>query len=349
MIPRIEIGCQTIPWQRELQQAVTSITELCHHLQLDPSQLPISEAAARDFPLLVPLPFVRRMRRGDANDPLLLQVLPTEAEIETAPGYSEDPLGERQANPLPGLVHKYHGRVLLVTAPHCAVNCRYCFRRHFDYGDNTPGRQGWQAVIDYIGQREDISEVIYSGGDPLGASDRQLSWLSESLAAIPHLRRLRIHTRLPLMIPSRIDDSCLQWLAGNGLQTVLVLHCNHPREIDAEVAEACQRLRDAGVTLLNQSVLLAGINDDAHCLAALSERLFGCGVLPYYLHQLDAVAGAAHFAVDLAKAQSLASQLLELLPGYLVPRLVREDAGAKSKTPIGPTVAVTNCDMYTSL
>lgn len=334
MITRTLPTWQSKSWQDELADLITSPEELFALLKLNPDDLEGAREACRQFPLRATRAYVDRIRPGDFQDPLLRQILPLGSELKTVPGYVADPLEESAANPLPGLIHKYHGRVLFVVAPQCAINCRYCFRRHFPYQDNTPGRQQWQAALDYIRADDSIEEVIYSGGDPLVVSDRQLLWLSREVADIAHVKRLRVHTRLPIVAPSRITDECLEWLSLPGLQTVMVIHCNHAQEIDQDVGEALTRLKTAGVTLLNQSVLLQGVNDNREALAQLSQRLFQVGVLPYYLHLLDRVAGAAHFAVDETRARTLYQELLAVLPGYLVPRLVRENPGAASKTPV---------------
>ncbi|MCO1334126.1 EF-P beta-lysylation protein EpmB [Microbulbifer sp. OS29] len=321
-------------WQDEMSDLVTEPAELIQLLQLDPSQLPVALQAAAEFSLRIPRPFVRRMRCGDPNDPLLLQVLPGVAELQQVPGFTADPLQETEANPLPGVVHKYHGRLLLIAAGQCAVNCRYCFRREFPYGDNHLTRRQGLAALEYIRAHTELREVILSGGDPLVLSDRQLSWLSGELAQVPHLDKLRIHSRLPIVAPSRISEGMLKWFAASRLKPVLVLHCNHANEIDGEVRSALQRLRAAGVTLLNQTVLLKGVNDSCEALEALSESLFDAGVLPYYLHQLDRVNGAAHFEVTDARALEIMGQLRQCLPGYLVPKLVREIPGVPSKSPV---------------
>ncbi|WNZ56731.1 EF-P beta-lysylation protein EpmB [Microbulbifer sp. MKSA007] len=321
-------------WQDELSDLVTDPAELIQLLQLDPRKLPKALQAASGFSLRVPRPFVRRMRCGDPEDPLLLQVLPGADELEKVPGFSSDPLEEAEANPLPGVVHKYHGRLLLITAGQCAVNCRYCFRREFPYGDNHLTRRQSLAALDYIRARTELREVILSGGDPLVMSDRQLAWLTDELAEIPHVDKLRIHSRLPIVAPSRVNQKMLDWFTGSRLKPVLVLHCNHANEIDSEVRESLQKLRSAGVTLLNQAVLLKGVNDSREALGALSESLFTAGVLPYYLHQLDRVNGAAHFEVSDAKALELIEHLRQQLPGYLVPKLVREIPGVPSKSPV---------------
>ncbi|UTW45004.1 EF-P beta-lysylation protein EpmB [bacterium SCSIO 12696] len=336
MIPRTQLVLEPTPWQQELSNCITDPEQLFRLLELPPHQMEAALAACRDFPLRVPQPYLQRIAKGDLNDPLLKQVLPLGNELIAAPGYNRDPVGESETNPASGLIHKYRGRVLLIISPACAINCRYCFRRHFPYSDNKPSRAQWQQALDYIAGDTSIEEVIYSGGDPLAASDRQLAWLTEQVAAIAHVKRIRVHTRLPVVIPQRITEECLDWLTNSRLQPVMVIHSNHSNEIDDAVASAMTKLREAGVTLLNQTVLLRGINDNSDTLAALSERLFQAGVLPYYLHVLDKVQGAAHFDVPEANAQQLAAALLSRLPGYLVPKLVREDAGFTSKTPLQP-------------
>ncbi|HSP57709.1 MAG TPA: EF-P beta-lysylation protein EpmB, partial [Halomonas sp.] len=315
-------------------RAIRDPRELCRRLDLDDAWLPGAERGHALFEVRVPEAYLARIRPGDSRDPLLRQVLPVSAEAEPTPGFINDPLEEAMHTPAPGLIQKYAGRVLLIASPACAVNCRYCFRRHFPYAQNAPSRSQWESTLDYLRADATIHEAILSGGDPLAASDRQLAWLVERLDAIPHLTRLRLHTRLPVVIPDRIDAALLGWLAATRLQKVMVLHINHANEIDEAVVAACRKLRDAGVTLLNQSVLLRGINDDIETLSALSERLFAAGILPYYLHVLDPVAGAAHFDVDDDQARELVSGLRRVLPGFLMPRLVREIPGEASKTPL---------------
>lgn len=322
-------------WQREMAGAVASIDALLAQLGLTKSDFPgpfaDALAAARDFPLRVPQAFVARMRRGDPADPLLLQVLPLAAEkAAPGPGYSRDPLAEVGAAAVPGLLHKYHGRALLVTTGACAVHCRYCFRRHFPYEEQKPD---WQKAIDYLAADPSIEEILLSGGDPLAMSDEKLAALTAELARIPHLRRLRVHSRVPIVLPSRVDDALLSWFAGERWQPVMVLHANHPNEIDAAVKAAVSRLRAAGVTVLNQSVLLRGVNDHVEILVNLSKALFESGILPYYLSLLDRVEGAGHFAVEDDTGRDLSKALLQRLPGYMVPRLVREVPGAPSKVP----------------
>jgi len=277
---------------------------------------------------------VARMRHGDASDPLLLQALPQLAELDVVPGFQADAVGDMAARSAQGVLHKYQGRALLIASGSCAINCRYCFRRHFPYGDEMAAAGQWRKALEHVRQDDSISELILSGGDPLSLATAKLEELSCGLADIAHVKRLRIHTRLPVVLPERVDDAFTRWLSELPLQKVVVLHANHANEFDAAVDAACARLREAGATLLNQSVLLRGVNDDADTLAALSERLFAAGVLPYYLHQLDRVQGAAHFEVDDARALALVDAVRQRLPGYLVPKLVREVEGDPSKRPV---------------
>ena len=318
-------------WRSELALAYRDPARLLAELGIDPAAVPW--LAGSGFPLRVPRGYVRRMRRGDPRDPLLRQVLPVTLENHPRPGFVKDPVGDGQALAAPGLLHKYRGRALLMLTGACAVHCRYCFRRHFPYGESGSRPADWDAALDYLAGEPSISEVILSGGDPLTLPDKRLALLARRLDAMPHLRRLRIHSRLPVVLPERIDDSLLAWLGEMRLQRVLVIHANHGNEIDDQVRDALTRLAAAGVTLLNQSVLLEGVNDDAGVLAELSERLFAAGVLPYYLHLLDRVAGAAPFEVPAERALTIHQALLRRLPGYLVPRLVREEAGAPHKLP----------------
>jgi EF-P beta-lysylation protein EpmB len=276
------------------------------------------------------------MRRGDAGDPLLRQVLPLDAELDETPGYLPDPLGERGARRAPQLLQKYAGRALLITTQACAVHCRYCFRREFPYAEATPEAGGgrWSESLEVIAQDSSLEEVILSGGDPLSLSDARLAQLTDALARIPHVQRLRVHTRQPIVLPSRVDRGLLSWLRGIRLPVVVVLHANHAAEIDDDVRAATAALRTAGVTLLNQSVLLRGVNDEVDALQRLSVALIDAGVMPYYLHVPDRVRGTAHFDVDERVASQLVDELRARLSGYLVPRLVREIPGAVSKTPL---------------
>ncbi len=321
-------------WAQALAGAITDPGVLLSRLGLGPEWLAPARAAARRFPLRVPAGFVARMRRGDPHDPLLRQVLPLAEECLAAAGYSRDPVGDLNARRAPGLLQKYAGRVLLTATGACAVHCRYCFRRHYPYGEENASADQFRAALAEISADATIREVILSGGDPLTLSDRRLHEFSEALAGIAHVERLRLHTRLPVVLPERIDAGLLGWLRSLRVPVVIVIHANHPNELDASVAAALGLLRDERVTLLNQSVLLKGVNDDAGTLVALSERLVALGVLPYYLHQLDRVEGAAHFEVADAAARQLHDELRQRLPGYLVPRLVREVEGAPSKLPL---------------
>lgn len=324
----------SLSWQKKLAQGFTSVSDLLGFLDL-PLTLGNS-IAEKQFATRVPLGFAKRMEKANPKDPLLLQVLADIQEIAVIEGYTSDPLFEKTSNPVKGLIHKYQGRVLLTVTGACAVNCRYCFRRHFPYQDNNPGREGWHDALDYIRNDPSIEEVILSGGDPLLASDIVLQELIQKLEAIPHLTTVRFHTRIPVVFPERIEAGLLVILQETKLNKVVVLHCNHAQELNEEVKIACQSLHDVGCHLLNQSVLLTGVNDNALTLANLSTKLFSYGVLPYYLHVLDKVAGAAHFDTPLAMVQSIYSQLQTQLPGYLLPRLVREEPGKLSKTMLSP-------------
>lgn len=321
-------------WQQVLADAVNSPAELCEILGLDPALIAPAVQAAQGFPLRVPRGFVARMRRGDPRDPLLLQILPVGTELSAVEGFGLDPVGDMASRASTGLLHKYSGRALLIATGACAVHCRYCFRRHFPYSEESALADGWQAAVEHLRTDPSISEIILSGGDPLSLSDRRLTELTDALATVPHIRRLRIHTRYPVVLPERVDDGLLQWLSGLPLQKVVVIHANHANELNDEVHRACRDLENSGATLLNQSVLLAGVNDSIAALAALSEALFAMRVLPYYLHVLDRVQGAAHFEIDATRALELHAGLMRRLAGYLVPKLVREIPGAASKTPV---------------
>ncbi|WP_150299602.1 EF-P beta-lysylation protein EpmB [Pseudomonas profundi] len=321
-------------WQTLLARSVTDPAALLDRLQLHDSLLDPARGAAQDFPLRVPEPYIARMRRGDPDDPLLRQVLPIGEELLDQPGYVTDPLGEQHANARPGIIHKYHGRLLLVVSAGCAVNCRYCFRRHFPYDDNNLSTAEWQEALDYIRADASIREVIYSGGDPLAANDKRLAWLTREIANIPHVMRLRVHTRLPVVIPQRVTAGLIDALCGTRLPVTMVLHCNHANELDPSLEQAVHTLRSAGIMMLNQAVLLRGVNDQLEDQIALSERLADSGIMPYYLHILDHVKGARHFLVGDDEAIRLVGQMLTRLPGFLVPRLVREIAGERSKVPL---------------
>ncbi len=326
-------------WQQELAGAITRPEALAQALGLDPGLFPAAAQASELFGLRVPLSFVRRMRPGDPADPLLRQVMPLAAELVEQPGFGSDPLSEREAFKAPGLLQKYPGRALLIATGACAINCRYCFRREFPYAQQI-GSGPLGEALDAIAADSSVTEVILSGGDPLSLSDARLRALTERLAEIAHIRRLRLHTRLPVVLPARVDAGLLQWLRDLPWPVAVVLHSNHGNEIDEEVRSACLKLRTAGAMLLNQSVLLRGVNDSVTALAELSQRLFAAGVVPYYLHLLDRVRGAAHFDVPEATAQRLVGELAASLSGYLVPRLVREVPGGPAKIPLPPQFPV---------
>jgi EF-P beta-lysylation protein EpmB len=321
-------------WQQLWRQAIRDPGELLARLGLEPVALGVSEAALQQFAQRVPEGFVARMRHGDPHDPLLRQVLPIDAEMRQVPGFSLDAVGDGAAKKATGVIQKYRGRALLVTTGSCAINCRYCFRRHFDYGTENAAKGGWQEAVRAIAEDPGIDEVILSGGDPLSLATHKLVELTDALRAIPHLRRLRIHSRLPVVLPERVDDELVAWLGSLPWPLAFVIHANHANEFDASVDAALARLRAAGAQLLNQAVLLRGVNDSEDALAALSERSFAAGVMPYYLYQLDRVEGVAHFEVDDATAKALIAALTARLSGYLVPKLVRELPGDPSKRPV---------------
>jgi EF-P beta-lysylation protein EpmB len=320
-------------WQRDLAQAIRDPLVLMQQLHLAPTH--ISLEAAQQFRLVVPQSYVARMRQADWYDPLLRQVLPLSDELKPVAGYAHDPVGDQYASVAEGVLHKYQGRVLLVTTGACAIHCRYCFRRHFPYQAANPLKDEWTSALSYIREHTDVREVILSGGDPLALSDERLAYLFSALNGISHIQRIRIHTRLPVVLPSRIDTNFLRLIQQQTQQIVMVLHINHAQELAAtDVAQALQCLKASNLTLLNQSVLLRGVNDSAQALIELSEALFHHGILPYYLHVLDQVVGAAHFQVPDAQAIHLIQQVRHALPGFLVPKLVRETAGQASKTPL---------------
>lgn len=332
MIPGTAELRQVPAWQTALAQVVTDPSELLRLVGLGEEWREAAEAAAKAFPLRVPRGFVARMRSGDPADPLLRQVLPLGQELRVMPGFGPDPVGDHAAQQAPGVLQKYKGRVLLTATGACAVHCRYCFRRHFPYEESNASVDGWCGALDAIATDSSITEVILSGGDPLTLSDRRLTAFVQQAARIPHVKRLRVHSRLPVVLPERITKALCEILISTRLRPVLVIHVNHAQEIDPTVQTACELLTKYGIPLLNQSVLLRGVNDNAEALIDLSEALFAVGVLPYYLHQLDRVQGAAHFEVSDSIARQLHATLQSRLPGYLVPRLVREIPGATGKT-----------------
>jgi EF-P beta-lysylation protein EpmB len=333
MIASSPVPCQPKPpaWQQEMASALTRPEQLIAALGLDPSLLGPARAASAEFGLRVPLSYVSRMRHGDPQDPLLRQVLPLGAELDSADGFTVDPVGDTAAVLRPGLLHKYSGRALVITTGACAVHCRYCFRRHYPYSDSPRTPDDWQPAIDQIAADATIEEVILSGGDPLTLVDAHLAELARRISQVGHIRRLRIHTRLPIVIPQRVTVELIEWLSGTRLTPIMVVHANHPQEIDEATEAALSQLVDAGIPVLNQAVLLRGVNDNAGALIGLSRRLIDLRVLPYYLHQLDRVAGAAHFDVPISQGLTLVEAMRQALPGYAVPRYVEEIAGGASK------------------
>lgn len=328
---KIELPNNKDEWILDLNNVVTDIKELYSYLELDPNSISIPMLQAKkQFPLRVPMAFINRMKKGDYKDPLLLQVLCDDHEMIHVDGYSNDPLEEQQ-NTIPGLLHKYHNRALLITKTACAINCRYCFRRHFPYHENQGNKKNLSIALDYIANHPELDEIILSGGDPLMAKDHEIEFLIRELEKISYIKRLRIHTRLAVVIPSRITSALCQLFAKSRLQIIMVTHINHPNEIDKNVAKAISLLKHQGVTLFNQSVLLKNVNDKAEILAQLSNKLFDIGILPYYIHLLDKVQGAAHFMVNDEKAKQIMKQLAAQVSGYLVPKLAREIGGEKSK------------------
>lgn len=335
MITRIAPVWQAENWQKSLAEAIRDPAELLQILELSKDLLPAAQQAASSFPLRAPLSYINRIEKGNPQDPLLLQILPLHTELDTPPeGFTTDPVGDLGARPVPGLLHKYHGRALLITTGACAIHCRYCFRRHYPYQDGCSSPGNLDRIVDYLQDDESIEELILSGGDPLSLSTARLAELGQQLLSIPHIKRLRLHTRLPIVLPERIDTDLLNWLQSLPVQTIMVIHSNHAREIDARVHQVLKNLQHTGIHLLNQSVLLRGINDSLESLKALSETLFEASVMPYYLHQLDKVVGAQHFGVSDETAVKLVQNLAQQLPGYLVPKLVREIAGEAAKTPL---------------
>jgi len=318
-------------WQAAMKRAIRNLGDLRCTLGLPQDRSGEALAAESQFPVFVPLEYLAKIKRADPQDPLLRQVLPQTEEMALVGQFTADPVDDRAARLEPGLLQKYQGRVLMITTGACAVHCRYCFRRHYPYASEPNLTESWQRAIERIASDTSIDEVILSGGDPLTVADSRLAELAGQIAAIKHVSRLRIHTRLPVMIPQRVNDELLSWLAEIDLQKIVVVHVNHPQEIDQAVGQSFERLCDAGITVLNQSVLLRGINDNAETLAELSRRLLRHRVLPYYLHQLDQVAGAAHFKVSIDEGRQIMRQLRTQLPGYGVPRYVQEIVGEPNK------------------
>jgi EF-P beta-lysylation protein EpmB len=321
------------PWTQQWQESFKQVDDLLNYLDLShKDRVVLGQVDA--FPLRVPRAFADRMEKGNPDDPLLKQILPLSQELEAVPGFTTDPLAEEKANPLPGLLHKYHGRVLLTLSGACAVHCRYCFRRHFPYKENNPGTKGWETIFEYLTNHSEVTEVILSGGDPLSVDDSMLENFIQRLEVVSSVKYLRIHTRLPVVIPARITEKLLEILKATRFRVTMVLHSNHANEWDASLELPMKQLKASGVTLLNQAVLLRGVNDALHSQLNLSYRLFDYGILPYYLHLLDKVSGAAHFDVNKADAISLMHGMINVLPGYLVPKLVYEAPHRGSKIPV---------------
>lgn len=325
---------ETASWRGSMKRAIRSAGELRRHLNLDPpaGDSDGSDAEDHGFPVFVPLEFAARMKPGDPNDPLLRQVLPLPEEANSPDGFSSDPVGDLHAAVAPGLLHKYHGRALAITTGACGIHCRYCFRREFPYSENSSRGDHLELALKYLRENDSIEEVLLSGGDPLTLTDDSVAKLMQQIESIPHVRRLRWHTRMPIVIPSRVTDAWIERMQASRLTSWVVVHCNHPAELDSDTGAALMRLVDAGVPVLNQAVLLRGVNDDVDVLESLCRRLIDLRVMPYYLHQLDRVRGAAHFEVDQECGRALVSQLESRLPGFAVPRFVCEQAGQASKT-----------------
>ncbi len=321
-----------LSWQQQLNNGFQNPQDLCHYLSLDPDLLNLEYTP--DFPFKVPLAYVKKIRPGNPMDPLLLQILPLQQENQSVPGFLADPVGDLQAMPTPGLLHKYNRRALIITTGGCAIHCRYCFRRNFPYAEGQIRQQNLQQALLFLEQNPQINEVILSGGDPLLLSDDKLGHLCGQIKQLKHIKTLRIHSRIPLVLPDRITESLADLISSTTQHSVVVLHSNHRNELDKAVQKVCRLMQSYGITLLNQSVLLKNINDNATDLIDLSETLFECGVLPYYLHLLDQANGTAHFQVSENHALELMAKIRLQLPGYLVPRLVKEQPGAGSKTVI---------------
>jgi len=319
-------------WQQELQSAFTNLDELLCFLELNINDQSLHYKAAKTFPLLVTKSYAERIKKSDWKDPLLRQVLPHPDELEKNPVYLSDPVGDNQASVSPGLLHKYYGRVLLVSTGACAIHCRYCFRREFPYSDNSAHRSQIDSIKQYLSSHQDVTEIILSGGDPLTLNDSKLQHLFELFEGQPQIERIRIHTRLPIVLPNRVTKKLLAVLSSTNKKVIMVIHANHANELNDDVSNALLSIKTAGVTLLNQTVLLRGVNDNADTLTELSHRLFDCNTLPYYLHTLDKVVGAIHFDSTMQHTIDIYNQIQQNLPGYLVPKLVCEEAGKPHKT-----------------
>lgn len=321
-------------WRQVLKQAWRNPAELLEHLQLDPLLLKGIAAGQRQFPLLAPPTFVRQIEKGNPEDPLFLQIFPQAAESQSHKGLLEDPVGDLASQMQPALLHKYHSRALIITTGACAIHCRYCFRRHFPYSSTSGHRLDWQKTLDYLSQHPNVNEIILSGGDPLMLPTAQLYEISKQLSSLPQITSLRIHSRMATTLPERINSALCDWFASLPFRLILVHHINHPNEISELAADAIFKLKPLIQQQLNQSVLLAGVNNNSQTLRHLSEILFTNNILPYYLHQMDPVISAGHFICSDLEAAEIIAELRAALPGYLVPKLVREEAGKTNKTPV---------------
>ncbi len=329
---RAEINSSGKSWQKTLQECITDVDTLFQILELPASLKPGARTASQLFPLKVPRRYLSLIEKANPHDPLLRQILPLQEEHVSAKGFTADPLQELRYMDSPGMIQKYHGRLLLTLTGTCAVNCRYCFRRQFPYSDANPGNKHWQNSLSQIRANPELSEIIFSGGDPLLVNDKKLASLLNDLSAIKHVKRLRIHSRIPIFLPERITNRLINALTSTSLSIVLVIHSNHPKELDTHVANGLAMLKNSGITLLNQSVMLKGVNDQASVLIELSERLFEMGVLPYYLHLLDRVSGTTHFDLPMDRVRCIYQEMLAALPGYLIPKLARDAPGQRNKT-----------------
>jgi len=332
--PSVDSSSRT--WQESLRRAVRSVDELLERLGLTPDQLPPLDSSPK-FPLLVPGEYIQRMEPSNPRDPLLLQVLPLAQENDRVAGFQIDAVGDGASTRLPGVLHKYQSRALLIATGLCAVHCRYCFRRHFPYDESPTSLSQWDDSIRYIQEHREIEEVLLSGGDPLSLGNAKLFGLIGKISRIEHVSRIRIHTRFPVMIPSRVDRDMLERLEAlldsqNPRSIWIVLHVNHANEIDQPLVDACTKLRRSGAVMLNQAVLLRGINDTFETQRDLCKKLADSGIVPYYLHQLDRVEGSAHFECDQGVGESIIARLRSELSGYAVPRFVQEIAGEPSKS-----------------
>lgn len=334
MIPRTATLLHKNDWKSALRNTINTPQQLAQAISLSQEAYKGLMHATELFPLKIPISVLSRIQENHLDDPVLRQYLPTEKEMQEHPDYQIDPVGDLNASPLPGIIHKYQSRALIITSQVCAVHCRYCFRRHFPYQDMQLTSKHQEKIIAYLRENPALNEIILSGGDPLSLDDEKLYELIQALESVSHIKTLRIHSRLPIVIPSRVTDRLLDILKNSRFKTVMVLHCNHANEIDEDVESACLKLKQHTDALLNQSVLLRSINDSADVLAELSYRLFDCGVIPYYLHLFDKVQNAAHFDISAKQATIIVDNLRKKLPGYLVPKLVTEIAGEPCKTPV---------------